>query len=131
MQYRLLLAVIFAISSHQAIAANQLEHIVFTCKTSKHTILIDTITANTYRYRAWNLPKSTHLKPDMEVLDGKMKYEGTGICGSNIYSFKTGNVEFNLDDSVNCSEEWPPKEAIGNLYVVVGGNEKNHYYCIK
>ncbi len=131
MKYRLLLAAIIAIGNHHAFAAGQPENIVYTCKTPKHIILIDTTSADTYRYRAWNLPKSTSQKPDMVVQNGTMNYEGTGVCGSNYYTFKTGNVEFNVDDSVACTEERPPKDAIGSLYVRVSGEEKNHYYCFK
>jgi len=103
--------------------------VVFTCKTPKHLIIIDMKSTNSYRYRAWNTPRNTILTPDVEVVNGLMTHEGTGVCGSNYYSFKTRNVEYILDDSVKCTEEIPPKDAIGNLYVLIDGQEKNHFYC--
>jgi hypothetical protein len=105
--------------------------VVFTCKTPKHLIIIDMKSPNNYRYRAWNLPKNTSSTADVEVTNGKMTYEGTGVCGSKFYSFQNRNVEYHLDDNAACSEEIPPKDAIGDLYVLIAGQEKNHYYCFR
>lgn len=130
MNYWILFATVIGLTSKFANATEQYS-LVYTCKTAKHTILVDGRSANTYRYRAWNLPKSTNVKPDLEVLNGVMEFQGTGVCATRYYKFKTGNVELSVDDSVACTESHPPKNAVGNLYVIVDGKETNHYYCVK
>ncbi len=120
---------VFFLNCHLAHADVVIHKIVFKCKTIKHLVLIDTQSAELYRYRAWNLPKNINSKPDIEVMNGQMQLEGTGVCGSRYFTFKTGNVEFNIDDNVACDETHPPKGAVGELEVVVSGKEKNHYYC--
>ena len=123
------IAVVLSLFTFKSSIAGDNYPVVFTCKTPKHLILIDLKSTNNYRYRAWNAPTNTSLIPNVEVMNGRMTYEGTGVCGSKFYSFKTRNVEYSLDDSVKCTEEISPKGAIGNLYVSIDGQEKNHYYC--
>jgi len=102
----------------------------FSCITEKHTILVDKVDSATYRYRSWNKPKSTDVKPDMELKSKEVLVGGTGACRNTAYSFKVGKVDFILDNNINCIEGKPPANAIGNLYVLINGEEKNHYYCM-
>jgi hypothetical protein len=71
----------------------------FTCITEKHTIFIDNIDSKNYRYRSWNKPKTSDAKPDMELKSQDFKVEGTGACRHSEFSFKTGKVEFLVDDN--------------------------------
>jgi len=103
----------------------------FICKTEKHTIQIDKIGADTYKYRAWNKPKNIESKPDMELTSKDVSISGTGVCRHIDFSFKTGKVEFLVDNNINCVEGKPPSNAIGNLYILINGEEKNRYYCLK
>ena len=103
----------------------------FSCNTEKHTILVDKVDASTYRYRSWNKPKSIDTKPDMELKSKDVSIDGTGVCRTTNYSFKVGKVEFKLDNNIDCVEGKPPANAIGNLHVLMNGEEKNHYYCLK
>lgn len=61
----------------------------------------------------------------------EVSVEGTGACRHTEYSFKTGKVEFSLDDDVSCIEGNPPANAVGNLNILINGELKNHYYCFK
>jgi len=103
----------------------------FICKTEKHTIQIDKIGVDTYKYRSWNRPKTIDSKPDMELTSKDVSISGTGVCRHTDYSFKTGKVEFLVDNNINCVEGKPPLNAIGNLRVFIGDVEKNHYYCMR
>lgn len=103
----------------------------FTCITEKHTIFIDKIDSNNYRYRSWNKPKNSDSKPDMELKSKDIKVEGTGACRYTIFSFKTGKVEFLVDDGVSCVETAPPENAIGNLTVLINEEVKSSYFCFK
>lgn len=103
----------------------------FTCITTKHIIFIDKIDSKNYRYRSWNKPKTSGEKPDMELKSKDVKYEGRGVCRYTIFSFKTGKVEFLVDDGVSCVETVPPENAIGNLTVLINEEVKSSYFCFK
>ena len=104
---------------------------VFRCVTVKHIIIISEPIKGTYHYRSWNKPKAISDKPDMDLKSKEVSVEGTGACRHTEYSFKTGKVEFSLDDDVSCIEGNPPANAVGNLNILVNGELKNHYYCFK
>lgn len=112
-------------------ASSQAQMSEFLCKTEKHTIQIDKIGAETYKYRSWNKPKTLDSKPDMELTSKNVTTSGTGECRHTDYRFKTGKVEFLVDNDINCVEGRPPANAIGNLRVSINGDEKSHYYCMK
>jgi len=103
----------------------------FICITEKHTIQVNKVDAATYRYRSWNKPKTTDLKPDMDLKSKDISVSGSGVCRHYEYSFKTGKVEFLLDDNKTCVEGKPPANIIGNLSVLINDELKNHYYCFK
>ncbi len=103
----------------------------FECKTSKHTIIISEISDDHQaRYRSWNLPKKTTEKPDLEIKKGKWDYEGTGICGSRVFKFKSGNVEYIASDGSHCLSPEAPENAVGFVDVEINGQSKNTYWCI-
>ena len=103
----------------------------FTCKTKKHIILVDKIADESYRYRAWNLPKKITDKPDVEIKNGKMGYEGTGVCGAHVFQFSSGKVEYVLIDSATCGPSETPENASGSLNVKINGEEKALYWCVE
>jgi hypothetical protein len=103
----------------------------FACKTKKHIILVNKIAAESYRYRAWNIPKKTSDKPDVEIKNGKMSYEGTGVCGSHVFKFSNGKVEYIVIDSATCGPSGTPKNATGSLDVKINGEEKASYWCVE
>ena len=82
-------------------------------------------------YRSWNKPKTTDLKPDMNLKSRDVSLSGSGICRHYEYSFRTGKFEFLLDNNKTCVECKPPANITGNLSVLVDGELKNHYYCFK
>jgi hypothetical protein len=103
---------------------------LFQCNTRKHQIVIDGDPATErFRYRAWNRPKPMTAPPDMAVASGTQDYEGTGPCRYHFYRFKTGNVEYIVADSLGCTESWPPKDAVGELTVLIGGEVKSSQWC--
>ena len=83
------------------------------------------------RYRAWNRPKDRGQKPDMEAKPGEVVVEGTGACRYTSYRFKTGNVVFEVSDSAACAEERPPVNAVGQLAVLIDGQVKSQYWCLR
>jgi hypothetical protein len=103
----------------------------FICKTKKHIILVDKIAAESHRYRAWNIPKKTSDKPDVEIKNGRMNYEGTGVCGSHVFQFSSGKVEYIIIDSATCGPEDTPEKATGSLDVKINGEEKGFYWCVE
>jgi len=124
----LVFAVIITISS---ICAAVEQTPIFSCKTEKHTIQIDKIGVDTYKYRSWNNPKTVNEKPDMELSTKDVSVVGTGACRHNEYRFKTGKVEYLLDDDTKCLEGKPPAKITGNLSILLDDKLKNHFYCLK
>src|SRR5579864_1944642 len=122
-----LIAIVGLLVCGNAFASN----VVQVCNSGKHTILIDQLSSNSLRYRAWDSPKNTQDKPDMEITQtGAMSVDGTGVCSSTSYHFTKGNVEFVVDDNTLCTEGTPPESATGNLSVFINGDMKRHSYCI-
>lgn len=101
----------------------------FVCRTEKHTIRIDEIAKATFRYRSWNLPKTPDQKPDVSLTSSDFGIEGTGPCTYKMYKFKTGQVQYSVNEGVGCTEEAPPAGAKGSLGVSVNGTERAFFYC--
>lgn len=105
---------------------------VFTCNTEKHSIQIYQLDKNTYEYKSWNKPKLITENPDMYVKDNDViTIDGTKECRTTNYTFKKGNVRFEIDNNANCVEGKPPKNAIGNLNVYIKDELKSHHWCLK
>jgi len=107
---------------------------IFECETIKHIIKIDSEDNSSYRYRSWLKPNDVSNKPNLELINSSsnvIRDDGTGVCRHRTYTFKTGVTEILLDDNVNCGEEIPPNNAVGNLWIFVNEELKNHYWCIQ
>lgn len=109
----------------------QTEKELFKCVTEKHTIIISEPAKGTYQYRSWNKPKAVSDKPDMYLKSKGVSVQGSGVCRYTEYSFKTGKVEFLINDDITCLEGKPPENIVGNLNILVNGELKNHYFCFK
>ena len=108
------------------------DQVAFNCVTPKHNIVITKENGNLFRYRSWNIPKSTSEKPDLELKKkNASEIEGTGVCRHTRYLFTSGKTTIEVTDSTDCMEGEPPKNAIGNLFVFIDDEMKNHYYCLK
>lgn len=105
---------------------------VFVCNTAKHTIHINQLDSITYQYNSWNKPKSIKDKPDMDITQKNvLSVEGTGVCRYSMYTFKKGDVVFEITDGLGCTEETPPNNATGSLNVYIKEELKSHYWCTK
>lgn len=103
---------------------------LFQCNTRKHQIVIDGDPATEqFRYRAWNRPKPLSSAPDLELRAGEEVVEGTGVCRYRYYRFTSGNVAYQVADSLGCTETWPPQDAVGRLTVLIGGEVRSSQWC--
>jgi len=102
--------------------------IEFICDAEKHRVVIDSNASNRSRYRAWNKPHSTTEAPDIEIAGPGANVEGTSPCTHSIWTFKKGRAEFEVSD-MGCTESTPPKGAVGQLSVSVGGTVKQKWWC--
>jgi hypothetical protein len=128
MQMKNSIVYIFLFFSFLNVYANE---IVFKCNTPKHKIVITKDKDNLYKYRSWNLKKDFFEKPDLELKrKNASEVQGTRECQITIFTFTSGNTKIELNDSVNCMEGNPPANSVGNLYVYIGNDLKNHYYCL-
>jgi hypothetical protein len=105
---------------------------VMRCATTRHEIVIDRdASSGLVRYRAWNRPKPQSERPDMEVQPGQIIASGTGACRSTTYRFERGDTVYEVDDSVGCLEQRPPENAVGQLQVLIRGEVKASYWCLR
>ncbi|NVI06339.1 hypothetical protein [Paraburkholderia youngii] len=110
--------------------------ISFKCDTSKHHIVIEKAGAAQYTYRAWNKPKDSANKPDLEINNGFADLVGGSLCRGPTYFFDKGNVEIMVGDMAGDSEacyneETPPKNAYGYVTVSINKEIKSQYWCIR
>ena len=109
----------------------KLDHLalVYTCETKAHRISIEDLNNGKYRYRSWDKPKELSEKPDIEISDGTLHFEGTGVCSYGVYSFRNGNAEYTIDQGLGCTDGSEPKNATGDLHVTVAGKDVTQAWC--
>jgi hypothetical protein len=92
----------------------------YVCRTRSHRIVIDTTDAGTLRYRAWRKPHSPTESPDLSLLSGKERFEGSDICAVPIFSFKNEDVTYDLGTTLGCFSDKnpPPDGATGDLTIL-------------
>lgn len=103
--------------------------LIYTCETKTHRISIEDLNNGKYRYRSWNKPKELSEPPDLQISDGTLHFEGTGICSYGVYSFTKGNVEYTVDQGLGCTDGTEPKHATGELYVTMAGKDVTKAWC--
>jgi hypothetical protein len=113
-------------STQQSTAARR--SLEFICQTDKYRIVVDSETPKTSRYRAWNRPHPLTGPPDLELLDGAMSFEGTGLCSHRLWTFKNGVASYVVQD-LGCTENAPPKDATGMFEVQVSSQTKARGWC--
>lgn len=109
----------------------QAAHGGFICDTDKHHIVIDHAANGTLDYRAWNKPHPVDRKPDVEVHGGTEETAGTDPCVSTDWTFKRGNIEYMVSDSVACTEGKPPRNAYGMVVVSINKEFASRYWCVR
>jgi hypothetical protein len=110
-------------------AKSDMPTLTYTCETKTHRISIEDLNNGKYRYRSWNKPKELSEPPDVEVSDGKLHFEGTGVCSYGVYSFTKGNVEYTVSQGLGCTNGSEPKNATGDLHVTVAGKDITQAWC--
>ena len=96
-----------------ALTCHANEALEFSCNTSKHHFYITREDrGDGVRYRSWNKPKLPTSSPDMDITHGASLSFGMGPCIHTDYQFKSGNIEYVVDDNVLCVEKSPPKNVI-------------------
>jgi hypothetical protein len=105
----------------------------FACETQKHHVVIDIGTTGAPRYRAWNKPRSATEKPDLELLEGRIDSEGTGLCNYVWWTFTSNTTEI-VVSGLGCYEDThqPPKGAKGSLDVFTSNGSKKRtasFWC--
>jgi hypothetical protein len=103
---------------------------LFQCNTQKHQIVIDgDPAAERLRYRVWNRPRSRLATPDLDIASGDEVVEGTGVCRYRYYRFQSGHAEYRVADGLGCTETMPPKDAVGQLTVLIDGEVMSNQWC--
>jgi hypothetical protein len=103
--------------------------LIFACETKTHRIAIDELEGGGFRYRSWNKPKSLSAAPDVDLAHGKQEFEGTGVCSHPVYTFRSGQVVYQVEGGLGCTEGSEPAKATGHLSVTVGGKRVTDDWC--
>lgn len=115
-------------SPDAALAPAKKGEISLACSTRQFRIVIDaTGTDDKMRYRAWNEPRSTLDKPDIE-LTGTHTIEGTSPCTHRTWHFENKDAVYDLGEP-GCGAEPPPKDALADIVVTVGGQQRVQAWC--
>ena len=103
--------------------------IEFVCQTETHRIAIDIVTADgALRFRSWNKPRPVTGPPDLQILKGDVKFEGTNLCAVPVYTFNNGTAEYTVEGGLGCDPDGP-KDATGRLEVTQAGRSVIETWC--
>lgn len=108
---------------------SQKDRLVYTCETKTHRISIEQLNSGKYRYRSWNKPKELTETPDVDLSNGEIRFDGTGVCSTAAYLFTKGNVAYELHRGLGCGDGSEPKDATGSLNVSIGGKQVTDAFC--
>lgn len=99
--------------------SNHAPRLEYVCQTQSHRIVIDTVQGGDLRYRAWRKPRPITEAPDISLSSGKQRFEGTNVCAVPIYSFKNGDITYDVGADLGCfsDENPPPNGATGDLTI--------------
>jgi len=106
-----------------------LPRLVYTCRTEKHRITIDELPKDKFRYRSWDQHKPLSDPPDLDLTNGTVRFEGTGVCATPTYSFHRGDTDFEVNQGLGCTDGSDPKEATGHLTVKISGKTVTDTWC--
>ena len=91
-------------SLHSSI--NTFEEPVLDWKTASYHIRVDDLGDHNYRYASWGINKKSSDKPDVVLLNGDIKFSGSG--GNHSYTFKNGRYSYVLHVTVIGCDTSPP-----------------------
>ncbi|WP_024610638.1 hypothetical protein [Pseudoalteromonas sp. TB64] len=91
-------------SLHSSI--NNFEKPVLDWKTAKYHIRVDDLGNGNFRYAVWGINKKLSDKPDMVLLNGDIKFSGSG--GNHSYTFKNGRYSYVLQVTIIGCDTSPP-----------------------
>ncbi|NHB57473.1 hypothetical protein [Acinetobacter shaoyimingii] len=107
---------------HASLKAFKTPKLVF--QTSKHLVRIDELNNGKYRYAAWKANQSQSSQPDLILVNGKVKSEGSG--GNHSYIFKRGHYTYTVYRNLIGSDDTPDVllEVKQNAKVILEQNGK-------
>lgn len=103
--------------------------LLYTCETKSHRISIEELANEEFRYRSWNKPKSLNETPDIDLAHGKQTFSGTGVCSIPTYTFRSGDVTYEVNGGLGCTDGSEPPKATGHLSVSVGDKQVTDDWC--
>jgi len=115
-------------SPDAALAPAKKGEIELACSARRFRLVVDATGADDkVRYRAWNEPRSTLDKPDIELV-GTHSSEGTSPCTHAVWHFDNKGAVYDLSEP-GCGAESPPKDAVAEILVTVDGKPPVQAWC--
>jgi hypothetical protein len=106
------------------------EGVVFVCNAAQHKIAVDYMRTSGFRYRSWNTPRPVTDRPDLTLVKGEAKIEGTGPCASHLWTFRQGDTEYSVGE-LGCTDGSEGRDARGTLTVTRGDRVLLHGFCYR
>jgi|TARA_Y100000746_G_scaffold179283_1_gene157081 hypothetical protein len=75
-------------------------------KTANYRVRVDDLDEGNFRYASWDIDKSPSDKPDIVLINGEIKFSGSG--GNHSYTFKNGRYSYVLQVTVIGCDTSPP-----------------------
>jgi hypothetical protein len=75
---------------------------VFIFKTTRHTIRVDLMPDNSYRYASWNRGHDISAKPDLVITGGAMNNDGS--LHLEYYLFRNGEYEYEIGPATDSQD---------------------------
>lgn len=105
--------------------------IVFSCKTPKHRILIESDEKGSLQYLSWNAGDPVTGNPSLILNDGKEEWSGSDICSVSDWTFKHAELTYSIIGGGGCfdPEDAPPTGSNGELEVDAHGKTLLTEWC--
>jgi hypothetical protein len=106
------------------------EGVVFVCNAAQHKIAVDYARATGFRYRSWSTPRAVIEQPDLTLLKGDAKIEGTGPCARHAWTFRRGDTQYSVGE-LGCTDGSEGPDARGTLTVTRGERVLLQGFCYR
>lgn len=110
-------------------SAGQTPKVQYTCETRTHRISISLLKGDAYRYQSWNASKPVTGPPDVDLSNGTLQFDGTGVCATSVYFFTKGDVRYEVRDGMGCTDGSEPAKATGHLSVFIADKQVTDAWC--
>lgn len=102
----------------------------YLCRTRTRVVVIESTSAESFRYSTWSNKQAMSDKPELVLNGGTLDIQGTGPCRTRYWTFKNGAYAYTVSDSVACGPAETPTDAVGDLSVSKSDKVLSTSWCL-